>query len=169
MTLEPPVQNESNFVLFMQNQHYVIKFFLESNRLVKQTVSLSFDQRSIVQSDGFKVIQTPCTNRIFLIGGDDHPYDTFEFDIKNNRFFDEMDDEGMPRIFLPLDIGRSHHSLAATSGLIFCTGGHPDYLRRNGEPSYSDSDTSLGRVVEVFKLKEKMWYSYSNKLMNSRF
>jgi hypothetical protein len=167
MTLEAPVQNECNFMMFLQKQRYCVKFSLAENKLTKRTISLSHSQSHIVDNDGFKVIQTPHSNRVFLIGGDDHPYGTFEFDLEKSRFFD--DEESQERCFLPLDIGRSHHSLAATSGMIFCTGGHPDYLRRNGDPVSSKPDLLLGRVIEVYKLKDKMWLSYSNKLMSSRF
>jgi len=126
------------------------------------------ESRDIVRTDGFKVIQTPLSNRIFLIGGNSHPYGTYEFDLQNKRFFDEMDDDDMPRIFVPLGLGRSYHSLVATSGLIYCTGGLGDYLKR--EDGYVDEeDNEIPKIVEVLKLKDKMWVEYTNLLRIARY
>ena len=170
-SLEPPSANEANFMLFKQGLKIWYKFTIEENILVKRTIKLKQDDKNIISGEGFKVIQTPHSNRVFLIGGNDHPFDTYEFDLKRNKFFPQEDEDGMPRIFMGLRVGRSHHSLAATSGMIICTGGHPDHLKDSFDQfdAYAETNPNLGRVIEVFKLKDKMWITYSEELMNSRF
>jgi len=118
-SMEPPKQDEANFMLFLQGQKRCFRFCFEDDKLVKRTIGLSEDDKTILSGEGFKIIQTPHSNRIFLIGGDDHPYSTYEFDLKTNEFLTAIDDDENYRIFVPLGIGRSHHSLAATSGMIF--------------------------------------------------
>ena len=167
-TLEPPTQDDNFFVMFKMFDKHIRHFSFVNGKVESKRLSLQKDHsRNVVKTSGFKVIQTPLSNRIFLIGGDDQPWSTFEYDSANHRFLPEYELKGGAELILPLGVGRSHHSLAATSGLIFCTGGHPDHLKRN-EPG-SETDNSLGRIVEVFKLKENMWIEYSNRLMNARY
>lgn len=97
-----------------------------------------------------------------------NPWSTFEFNPDKCQFFPELDDEGCPHVIIPLQVGRVHHSLAATCGMIFCTGGHPNYLRGEGEDE-AFNDDSLGKVVEVFNVKMRMWTTYTNQLKNSRY
>lgn len=175
-TLEPPSQEEMQFVMFkaFDKSFKVFKFI--KDKVDAQTITLSKkgDSRSVVKTKGFQVIQTPVTNRIFLVGGEENPWGTFEFDIKARRFYPidhTRPDKGSKNpnpINVPLAIGRVNHSLVATPGLIFCTGGQIEHLRRNDESEY-DNDDGNGRIIEVFKLKENMWIEYSNRLMNARF
>lgn len=123
--------------------------------------------RPLIQADGFKIVQTPLSNRVFLVGGDANPWGTFEFDLKQNKFLPEGKLKGDKDLLEPLTIGRSHHSLAATCGLIFCTGGKPDFLRRQDEHDH-ETDDSNGKLIEVFKLKEGKWIQYNNRLQNAR-
>jgi len=165
VTSEDAVQDDNHFLYFYKFDRKFVHFqFSPEKGIVAETRQLKDAySRNILRTDGFKVIQTPLSNRIFLIGGDDHPHGTFEFDLKNNCFFPE---DEMPRLFVSLTYGRSHHSLAATSGLIFCTGGKAQFLDyQNNNPN----DEILPRIIEVLKLKDNMWVQYTNRLMVARY
>lgn len=166
--LEPPKQEETNFMLFKQAQKRWFKFTIQDDKLVRQTIPLWNEDRKILDGHGFKIIQTPNSNRVFLIGGTANCLSTFEFDLSKNRFFPEYYENGDSRIVFPLMVGRSYHSLAATSGLIFWTGGHPDTLIRRYEEDFGPNP-DCGRIIEVFKLKDNVWIPYSEALMNSRY
>jgi hypothetical protein len=171
-TLQSPSKDQNNFVMFKKFDKMYTHFKFEKQKInpgVQQ--KLHKTSRSLVQADGFKIIQTPLSNRIFLVGGDEDAWGTYEFDPVKKRFLDRnqlkssKDDEKY--LIMNIGIGRSHHSLAATSGLIFVTGGKKDYLRREDEDEYS-ADEANGRIIEVLKLKDGMWIEYTNRLMNAR-
>ena len=56
--------------------------------------------------------------------------------------------------------------------MIFWTGGIGNQLRRRQDTPWeteSSTDISLGKIVEVYKLKENWWFEYTDKLMSSRY
>lgn len=101
---------------------------------------------------------------MFVIGGEGNPWGTFEFDLDSGKFLPEVNEYGVA--FVPLNYGRSYHSLAATSGLIYCSGGIPKHFHLKDEPE--DSNENL-KVLEVYKLKDKMWLEYSHNLQYARY
>ena len=167
-TLENPAQDQNLFLKFKKFDKTFSLFKFNKNVVNPGTQKkLHKHSRQLIQADGFKIIQTPLTNRIFLIGGDANPWGTFEFDLSTNRFLPQGKLKDNRELICPLAIGRSHHSLAATSGLIFCTGGKLNNLRREFEEEYCNDDEN-GKYIEVFKLKDGVWLEYSDRLMNSR-
>lgn len=171
-TLEPPSSDQNTFVMFKKFDKMYTQFKFEKLKINPGiSKELHKSSRKLVQADGFKIIQTPLSNRIFLIGGDEDAWGTYEFDPKEQRFLERnqlKSTDGDERfLIMNIGIGRSHHSLAATSGLIFVTGGKKDYLRREDEDEYS-ADEANGRIIEVLKLKDGMWIEYTNRLMNAR-
>ena len=165
--MEPPQQDQNTFVHFKAYGKKFDVFTFNKAKIEMQSKSIEKGHsRDILKSEGFKVIQTPISNRIFLIGGSADPWGTYEFNVKEKRFYPKGKLKGGDDLIISLGIGRVHHSLAATSGLIFCTGGHPDYLRDEQD---SITDDNNGKVVEVLKLKDNMWVNYTNKLMNARY
>jgi len=167
-TLEPPTQDQNEFLKFKKFDK-IFTLFKFNKKVINPGTQLKLHRHSrpLIQADGFKIIQTPLTNRVFLVGGDANPWGTFEFDLETKRFLPEGKLKGGRDLINPLAFGRSHHSLAATSGLIFCTGGKPEFLRRKEEEEYENNDSN-GRVIEVFKLKDGLWIEYSDRLMNPR-
>ena len=167
-TTEDATQDDNNFVFFLNSDVKYTHFKFDPEKGIESKRKNFNDtySKDIIRTDGFKVIQTPLSNRIFVIGGNEHPFGTYEFDIENSWFFPEEDDDDMPRIFIPLGIGRSHHSLAATSGLIYWTGGHRKHLTRSDGTT---DDEILPRIIEVLKLKDKMWIEYTNMIMIPRY
>ncbi|CAI2387301.1 unnamed protein product [Moneuplotes crassus] len=166
--LEPPSQDQNMFVKFRKFDKSFTYFQFKKNIVNPgEQRKLAKASRPLIQSDGFKIIQTPLSNRVFLVGGDSNPWGTFEFDLENRKFLPEGELKNEQELEVPLSIGRSHHSLVATCGLIFCTGGKPNFLRRRGEGE-DETDEANGRLIEVFKLKEGRWIEYNNRLQNSR-
>lgn len=182
-TLEPPTQDQNMFVKF-QKFDKTFMYFQFKNNIVNpgEKRKLSKVSRQLIQADGFKIIQTPLSNRIFLIGGNANPWSTFEFHLDSRQFVPEGELRGIitvnketskkelrgeQELIVPLAIGRSHHSLTATRGLIFCTGGLPNFLRRQDEGEDQNEEAN-GRLIEVFKLKEGRWIEYNNRIQISR-
>ncbi|CAI2386875.1 unnamed protein product [Moneuplotes crassus] len=167
-TLEPPAPDQNEFIKFKKFDK-IFTLFKFNNKVVNPGIQKKVHKHSrpLIQADGFKIVQTPLSNRVFLIGGDANPWGTFEFDLEQNKFLPEKKLKGDKDIIVPLSIGRSHHSLSATCGLIFCTGGKPDFLRKQDDPD-NEIDESNGKLIEVFKLKEGKWIQYNNRLQNAR-
>ena len=71
-----------------------------------------------------------------------------------------------------LIVYRSYHSLTATPGMVFCTGGIRKHLKRRNFGSDDIDvlpDSNLGKIIEVYLLKQNLWIEYNDKLMASRY
>ena len=56
--------------------------------------------------------------------------------------------------------------------MIFWTGGIGKHLKRRVDPFSPEGgsiELNLGKIVEVYKLKENFWVEYTDKLMTSRY
>lgn len=56
--------------------------------------------------------------------------------------------------------------------MVFCTGGIGKHLKRRPEVEddiESSPEHSLGKIVEIYKLKDNMWFEYSDQLQTSRY